>query len=387
MSGSGVPPGSTVVSVVANTSITISQNATATGTYQLQFDGSIIVMSANATATASNVSLTIAGGTVAAPLWGAGDTQLNPLPSVPVDIGQMNGRAYFACGINGIPFSDSGIPCQISNATRVQALTTNDGLAVTAIGELQLTSALGGIVQSLIAFEGATKMQQITGDLAFNNLSMNSPPVTTGTLAPNTICTTALGLAFVSPQGLRIIDFTGKVSGPIGDKGQGITAPFIYAVTPSRMCAAASSNVIRITVKDGWKPNSPYEEYWYDLSRGIWSGPHTSTCALIQPWGNSFLLTLVDVDATLYTAHAVPTSSDGYYENGLLLSWQFEPVYMMPDTGAGAMNAMIEMTFACGGPACSAIAPEEPILPPPIIPPDTPPPPPPPPQPCIIRTW
>src|SRR3990167_10184774 len=73
-------------------------------------------------------------------------------------------RSYFACVIDGIPWSDSLLPCRISNSLAVQALTTNDGLAATAIGSLQLSSLLGGIVQSLIVFEGISKMQQITGD-------------------------------------------------------------------------------------------------------------------------------------------------------------------------------------------------------------------------------
>jgi hypothetical protein len=392
VSGQGIPDGSTVLSLVANTSVTISATVTATGPFPLSFDGTIIIMSANATASANGVALSIVGGSVSAPLWGAGDTQLNPLPSVPVDVGQMNGRAWFACGINGIPFSDPGFPCQISNNTAVQALTTNDGLAVTAIGELQLTSALGGIVQSLIAFEGTVKMQQITGDPVFNNLSMNSLPVTTGTLAPNTICSTEMGLAFVSPEGLRVIGFTGAVSPPIGDHGQGITAPFIYAVNPSRMCAAANSDTIRITVTDGWKPGAPNEEYWFDFGRRIWHGPHTSTCSLIEAWGPRFVMALIGVDAKLFVANAVPTSTDGYVENGVTLSWQFEPVYMLPDTGDMTMNSLVEMTLACGGPDCSAIAPAEPLLYPPQGPPTVittpnqppPPPPPPPPLPC---TW
>lgn len=364
-----IPQGVTVTSVVANTSFDISAAAVASGqTSSLQFSGNVIIMSQNATATNDSITFAINGGSAAAPQWGAGDTQPNNLPSTPLGGAQMNGRAYFACGTDGIPFSDSGFPCQISDTARVQALTTSDGLPVTAIGALTLASLLGGQVQSLIAFEGSSKMQQITGDLATYNLAMNSLPVATGTDAPNTITNCELGVAFVSPEGLRIIDFTGRISPPVGDHGEGITVPFIFSVVPSRMCAAANADTIRITTQNGAKPNDPYEEYCYDMTRKAWYGPHTSTFSLIEPWSDQFVGTLIGTNAKLFSSTVIPVLTSSWVENGTQLVWQYEPVYLMPDNGEMAMNALVEMTITCGGPDCSSTAPPEAVLytPPPI---------------------
>jgi hypothetical protein len=41
------------------------------------------------------------------------------------------------------------------------------------------------------------------------------------------------------------------VSPPIGDAGNGVTAAFVYALDPTRTCATANANVVRISVKNG----------------------------------------------------------------------------------------------------------------------------------------
>ena len=404
--GLALPANSTIVSLVANTSITLNQAATLGGTLPFQAIGNVIVMSANATSTNNAEAIQITGGTFAAPQWGAGDTQPNNLPQQPVGVAQMNGRAWYACGTSGVPFSDSGFPCQISDNLFVQALTTGDGLAVTAIGPVYLSSLVGGQVQSLIAFEGSYKMQQITGDPDKNNLAMNALPVATGTLAPLSLTPCELGLAFISPEGMRVVDFIGRISPPYGDHGQGITTPFIYAVVPSRICGAANSDTLRWTVQNGYKVGSPYEDYWYDIGRKAWHGPHTSTASLLQPYGpDSFVMTFVGTNANLFVQPSVPVLTSTYVENTKQMVGQYMPVGLMPDNAAGVMNMIRDMTLACGGPNCDPTAPAEPLLyPPPVIggvpvqpgttvgtgtvlPPNQPPPPPgQPPQFCIYGT-
>ena len=348
VAGSGIPAGATVTTIVSSTAVDISLAATASASgVAITFTGSTITMSITASGSLNASSITVAGGTLTAPLWGAGDTDRNNLPSVPLGVGQMNGRAYFVCGTNGIPFSDSGFACRMSNATSVQTLLTNDGLAATAIGALQLTSLLGGIVQSLIVFEGVSKMQQITGDLTTNNLAMNSLPVATGTLAPLSICSTKEGLAFVSPEGLRTISFLAVVSDPIGFAGAGITMPFINSVQPSRICAAANRGVVRVSNQNGLTAGGSQEEYWYDLSRKTWSGPHTSAASLIQPWSDTFLMTFIaQPDEKIYQSDSVPLLASTYIERNAQLSWAYRPT-LLPDAGTGSMVAVIEMTLAC----------------------------------------
>ena len=360
VAGAGIPAGTTITVLASGTSVTISQAATASATVPLTFTGTRIVMSAAATGSTNNNTITVAGGTLAAPLWGAGDTDFNNLPSVPVGVAQFNDRAYFACGINGIVFSDSGFPCRVSNNPNVQALTTNDGLAVTTIGELQLSSLLGGVVQSLIAFEGSAKMQQIKGDPTTNDLSMNALPAATGTLSPLSLCSTETGLAFISPNGLRIIDFNGNVSAPIGAAGDGVVVPFqitnIGGVStlnnPSRTCAASNGRTIVISCFNNI--DTTKHEYWYHLDRNCWTGPHSFAASMIQHFGDAFLKTPDGVLNTLWTADDQPefkplTFDTEYVENGVALTYTWLSS-LLPDSGDMSMIAITEMALAASLP-------------------------------------
>jgi hypothetical protein len=345
----GIPAGTVVISIdIRNETVSMSNAATHSATGLVTFTGASITMAQPAIGNQPLAPLTIAGGTRIAPLWGAGDTNPNPLPSQPVGVAQFNGRAYFACGTDGIVFSDSLLPCQVSNTNGVQALTTNDGLAVTALGPLMEFSALtGGIVQGLIAFEGVAKMQQITGDPTTGNLSMNALPVATGTLSPLSIVPCELGLAFMSPQGLRIINFAGQVEAPIGDRGAGVAAPFVAALVPARICAAASSGIIRISVASGLVGGQPTQEFWYDLARKSWSGPHSFAASLIQAWGASFLMAPVNVTASLWQSDPRPNNTSVYVENGSAMTWAWQTC-LQPDNAAMAMNTVVTMSFAMG---------------------------------------
>jgi hypothetical protein len=312
------------------------------------FTGATITLSQAATGSVANTSLTIAGGTRAAPLWGAGDCDRNPLLSTPLGVMQMNGRAYFADGLDGIPFSDSGLPCRRSNQPDVQALTTNDGTSVTAIAPLELSAPItGGIVQAAIAFSGDGAMRQITGDMATSDLKMNLLPIATGSLAPLAIIPCAMGTAFVSPQGLRFIRPDGSVTAPIGTKGKGIVKPFQFAVSPSRICAEANGATLRITVQNGSKSGNPVEEYWFDLTDQTWTGPHSFPARLIQHWRSTFVMAPVAVPASLWQSDSYQTASSIYRENEAQLTWVAETV-LLPDNAMMAMNSVVDSTIMVG---------------------------------------
>jgi hypothetical protein len=321
LTGAGIPAGTTIVSVTSTT----------------------VTLSANATAAAAGVAFTVAGGTVASPQWAAGDLSVFPLPSVPVSVVQFSGRAYYACGINGVVFSDTLNATNRTNAN--QALLTGDGLPVTALGPLMLsTQVVGGIVQGIIAFQGNNKMQQITGDYATLNLAMNALPVATGTNAPLSIVPIPTGLAFISNHGLRVVATSGQVSPPIGDAGTGISQPFIYATTPTRICAAASADVLRISVRRGDLMDNPTQEFWYDLTRQVWNGPHTFPASLIQPWRDTFIMTPFGINAQLWQSDPNPSPTTTYVENGVQLRWQYQPV-LLPDDQDMHMIAIIQSSI------------------------------------------
>lgn len=156
-----------------------------------------------------------------------------------------------------------------------------------------LNNLLGGVLQSLMVFkeDEGEAIFQVTGDYSGNPTpwAINRLNVSAGTKAPNTLVTTPYGLAFIDYDGLRLIDFSGNVSDPIGNNGQGVTQPFANAVFPSRMVAAFNRNIIRITVQNGKETSNQFQEWWYDFNLKIWTGPHTFPVAQIKAWRGTFI--------------------------------------------------------------------------------------------------
>lgn len=358
----GVVPGSFVFvgglqagivkSVDSPTQVTLTAQSslnTAGSTIGINFSGgTTITISRPAGGTASGVTLTVAGGTSSAPLYAAGNTNTNPLPSVPVAVAQFNGRAYFACPGNGMKFSDALSPCQQTFAS--QGLNPQNGLDITAFGTIGLAQVFGGTLQALIAFQGDTGMQQVSGDVATSNLQMNAISLGVGTLSPLTICSTTQGLAFVAPDGLRILSFSGQVSDPIGSSGDGVCYPFISTVFPTRQCAAFNQNVMRISTQNGNVSGQPFQEWWYDFKLKIWTGPHTFPAAQIVAFqgatNHGFTIAPVGVAARLFSSAVNPSLSDTYVENGAQLGFDYQTT-LLPDNMDMSMNKMVIANLLC----------------------------------------
>ena len=282
----------------------------------------------------------------AAPAWSSGDLSGLSLGSPPYACGQFNGRAYYLVNpVGGQPaiiYSKPLVPDTVVNATDV--LFLDDNLTLTATIGLPLNSQQGGIIQSLLVFKGASNIYQITGDAATNDLAVNALNAATGTLAPNSIAPTPKGIAFAAPDGLRYIDFLARVSDPVGLNGSGVSVPIMAALTPSRIAAAYSGNVYRITVVNGAGLGTPTEEYWLDFSQQRWSGPHTSTFAHIRPYKGTFVGHPSPCYGLLVQSDTVQSATSSFIENGsqLVFTWQCA---MLPDTEQMAENAMVETTL------------------------------------------
>lgn len=280
---------------------------------------------------------------------------------MPVDVFNFNGRAYYAVNTPtsvALQYSDILTSQTITNATQV--LTLDDTVPITALGGVPLTNPIqGGSIQSLIVFKGVTSMFQILGDAALGTLSRNKLAVPTGTFAANSVCPTPVGLAFVSPEGLRLVDANGSITDPIGVDGQGVAVPFQYAVVPSRIAAACNGNTIRISVQNGYVAAAPNQEFWFDLARKNWSGPHTFAASLIAALSNTFIKTPLGVTAKLFTSDVRQSLSSGYVENGTQLTWSLATP-LLPDLGQMSEMAIIEATvdlqYAAGLPSFLGIA-------------------------------
>jgi len=282
----------------------------------------------------------------AAPTWTATNTTTNALVAPPQWVANFNGRCFFLVNPPGAQpgayMSDQLNPTVITNASQI--LTFGDNVALTAAVGLPLENQLGGIIQSLIIFKGATNMYQVTGDFSLTNLAVNALNVATGTQSPLSIVTTSKGIAFAAPDGLRVIDFDARVSDPIGNSGEGITLPFFGSLVPSRVCASYNSGVYRVQLQNGNAPGNPQQQWWYDFVRKCWSGPHTQAASLMQPYSGTFIVTLQGANGALWQSDVVQSATSVFVENGQQLSWQWNTP-MLPDTDQMCEIAMIESTL------------------------------------------
>jgi hypothetical protein len=259
--------------------------------------------------------------TLTAPAWSSGNlTGAITFITPPNFVFNFNGRAYYLVNPPSgaqpaAVFSDVLVPTNVTNANQV--LTFGDNQYLTAIGGLALFNQLGGIIQSAMVFKNTANIYQVTGDAALSNLSVNTLNITTGTLAPNSVSQTSEGLAFIAPDGVRLISFDAKISEPIGIDGQGIVVPFIYSNVPSRMVTGANGSLLRCGVQNAKVSGTPFQEYWLDFSRkGIWSGPHTFVPSLVDAYNNTFIMTPIGVTGSLWQSDTVQSVTSTFVENG-----------------------------------------------------------------------
>ena len=322
--------------------------------------------------------------TPTAPVWNAGTLTATGGGSgfsiAPTGVVQFFNRAYYihnAVNAPAVLFSDVLSPTTFTALTGPSppnilsnVLTFGDQVPLTALGALPLSNQLGGIIQSVMVFKNTTCIYQITGDPIFGApatlttqaqvSSANGPPlqintlnVATGTLAPNSICATPKGLAFMAQDGLRIIDFNANVSDPIGLDGKGVCVPFIFSVVPSRVCAACNASVLRITTQNGNLSNNPLQEYWLDFGRGIFTGPHTSTASLIVTYRQTFIMQPTAVPGQLWQSDVFQSATSLFVENGATLQWAWQTT-LLPDTDQMVNVCVTESTLDLSLPPTTA---------------------------------
>ena len=264
--------------------------------------------------------------TPGSPVWNDGDLATNALPCPPIAVKNFNGRAWYLCNpVNGQPsavFSDVLSATTRTNANQI--LTFDDSVPLTSMGTLQFENQLGGIVQALIVFKGVANLYQITGDYALSNLTKNAMNVATGTLAPLSITNTPKGMMFLSPDGFRLMDQNAVISEPLGADGSGITIPFINAISPSRVCATSNAGIIRVSTKNGIAPGTPQQEWWYDLSRNAWTGPHSCASNLMGVWKQTFVVVPSSDPKNLYQSDVYQYLGSLFTEFGAPLTFAYQ---------------------------------------------------------------
>jgi hypothetical protein len=112
------------------------------------------------------------------------------------------------------------------------------------------------------------------------------------------------------------------------------------------MCAAANDDSLRITTQNAAASGSPQQEWWYDLTRKEWTGPHTSAMSVLSPWRATFIGALVGVNATLWQSDATQHTDSIFIENGSPLVTT-ATTSLLPDSGSMAMNSIVDASIFC----------------------------------------
>lgn len=300
IANAGIPANSTVASFTAAT-ITFT-NPTATP----------------ATANAVATVLAITGGTKAAPLWGAGQTTGNALPTAPSAVANFNNRAYYAIG-NTLYFSDNLRPTHITNATQTQVV--GDDASIIALFGAPVQTSSGGVTAALFIFKDGGQIWQLVGDSATNNLLLSPVSLDIGTSAPRSLALAPEGVYFAGNDAPYFVNVNGVVSALSHDASKilasDVSAPFRFATQPSRMAACFNSQTYRVcldTVILGQAISGA--DYWFDLRKRRWNGIHTFAYDCASPYMNYFILSTANTPGVLFKSQSYSDTASTYADNG-----------------------------------------------------------------------
>lgn len=283
----------------------------------------------------------------AAPVWNAGDTATNALPSVPIWVANFNNRAYFGC-TNTTPYTDV---ISLTRTSATQALTIGDTASTTAGCGLPVQTTSSGIVQALIVFKNF-QVWQITGDPANTpaNLALNYISLNVGCQSPRSIVSTPAGIYFVSISGLMMVNQFGAlifVLNSAKDDNPDIQAPMNNAVVPSRIAGGYSSTVYRVCMETIINGADVTNDYWFDEHRRRFNGPHTFTYDCVSQYGNFFILCSNANPAKLFKSEAMPSVNSSYQDAGATMTCTLQSS-TFPKTGHMTVKQVIESTQELG---------------------------------------
>lgn len=280
----------------------------------------------------------------AAPAWTMQNLATNPLTGAPTSVANFNNRAYFAVG-NSLEFSDVLVPLTRTNAS--QALTLGDTTPITAQCGLPVQTTSSGVIGALIAFKG-TSIWQVTGDPTLSNLGENYITLTTGCSSPRSIAQTPFGIVFAGVDAPYVLNFLGTLSAlssrPGQDGSADVQVPFQNAVVPSRVAGAFAGNIYRVCIETSIQGVIQTNDYWYDIRRKRWTGPHTFTYDCAAQFNNQFVLSGPNTAAALFVSQGLPTAASVYTDNGTAITSHLRSS-SFPKTGNMFQVQVVESTI------------------------------------------
>lgn len=282
--------------------------------------------------------------TPSAPAWSSTNLATNPLTGVPTSVANYNNRAWFAVG-NTLPFSDVLAPTTRTNAS--QSVTVGDTTAITAQSGLPIQTTSAGVIGALVVFK-PNQIWQITGDPTTSNLAENYISLTTGCIAPRSVVQGPFGIFFAGQDAPYILNFLGSLvplsSRPGTDFPADLQVPFQNATVPSRISASFSGNIYRICVPTLIQGIAQTNDYWYDIRRKRWTGPHTFTYDCAAQYGAAFVLSGATQGAALFLSTTIPNANSAFNDNGTQLTSTLQSS-SFPKTGHMAEVQVVESTL------------------------------------------
>jgi hypothetical protein len=280
----------------------------------------------------------------AAPTWDAQNTTTNVLPSIPAAVANFNNRAWFACE-NTLWYSDSLAPTVMTNAG--QSLTISDTTPITALEGMPIQTTSAGVVSSLTVFK-EFQIWQVKGDPAISTdpLSLEFLTLAFGTKSPRSVASTPSGLIFIGLEGPCVLISAGGVLPLFYDSENidpDVQKPFQQMLYPSRAAGAFCGSVYRICIISG---TNIQEDYWFDVIRRRWSGPHSFGYDCASKVGRNFTLSNYLSGAALFLsgtsqANNIPVH---YNDNGVPITVILESS-QFPKTPNINMKQVIESTI------------------------------------------
>lgn len=256
----------------------------------------------------------------ASPAWSSSNLATNALPGVPTAVANYNNRAHFAVG-NVDYFSDVLAPTTRTNAS--QSVTVGDTTPITAFSGLPIQTTSAGVIGALVIFKGS-QIWQVTGDPATSNLALNYITLTTGCIAPRSIVQGPFGIFFAGQDAPYILNFLGTLvplsSRPGTDFPADLQVPFQNTTQASRISASFSGNIYRVCVPTLVQGQAQTNDYWYDIRRKRWTGPHSFPYDCAAQYGNEFVISGAAQGAALFVSSTIPNSNSTFNDAGTNLT-------------------------------------------------------------------
>jgi hypothetical protein len=229
-------------------------------------------------------------------------------------------------------------------------VTVGDTTAVTALSGLPVQTTSAGVQAALVAFK-SSNVWQITGDTTTNNLALNYISLTTGCVSPRSVVQGPFGVFFAGVDSPYILNFLGALGAlshtPGNDGIADLQVPFQSTTQASRIAASFSGNIYRVCVPTLVLGVAQTNDYWYDIRRKRWTGPHTFIYDCAAQFGNSFVLSSASQGAALFVSTTIPNANSVYTDAGTPITAHLKSSDF-PKTGHMQQVQVVESTIEVG---------------------------------------